>query len=183
MGYKKLNNWFPSLKYIDPRFGEKKMLIAIDPSYDKPIGIAWVKNKKLYYDSIPLDKEDKKPATRDLNRIAKKIFKFIKDLNPEQHSTLVIEGQFFGRNVGMTMKLIELRAMIQGMALAMFPDIEIRTINPRSWQSGILHAEHLKSDEIKKLSIKYASKLVNKEITEDESDAICILKYAEQNWN
>lgn len=167
------------------------MIIAIDPSYDKAVGIAWLdKQGKLFFKSVELDKEDKKPATRNLGRIANKIYSFImKEIMApifplkDERVIIAIESQWFGVNPKMTMTLVELRGMIEGMIYLFFEDkIKIVSVNPREWQSEILHAGRMKSEEIKKKSVKYASNLTRKEVSEDEADAICILKHVEKQW-
>jgi len=159
------------------------MIIAVDPSYTKNIGISWLDQKGIHFNSIVLDKADKDLDTRDLQHIAFKVFSFICGLNPQMNSILAVEGQFFGVNKIMTMRLIEVRALLQGMVIAKYPSMKVVTVNPISWQSKVLNAYKIKSEEIKKLSIKYASDLTGKKVTEDESDAICILKYIEKNGN
>jgi len=158
-----------------------KYIIAIDPSYNKNIGISWMKDKKLYFDSIKIAKEDKDPDTRDLGRIALTVFEYISKFDLDGSDIVGIEGQFFGVNKGMTINLITVRALIQGMILVKYPGIKVLTIDPRTWQAEILHAGRCKSVEIKEKSIKYASDLTRKKVSEDEADAICILKYIEKH--
>jgi Holliday junction resolvasome RuvABC endonuclease subunit len=167
-------------------------IIAIDPSYNKDVGIAWIKNGKVKFDSVKIDKEDKKPKTRKLNRIAYKIFMFMIDKiiirgAGASEYIFAIESQFMGYNPEMTMTLVELRGLVEGMIYMFFnmKDVNIVSVNPRAWQSFI-GCNRMKSEEIKKRSIKYASELTKKDVSEDEADAICILKYIEQkenNWN
>lgn len=164
------------------------MYIAIDPSYNKNIGIAWTKDsKKIEFDSIVLDKCDKNPETRDIAKIAEKVFNYIIfvikpkiNLNNKTDLTIAIESQWMGLNPEMTMTLVELRGMIEGMCYLEFKNLfnlKLLSVNPRSWQSNILHIGRAKSEEIKKESIKYASDLTKKTVTEDEADSICILKH------
>lgn len=156
------------------------MYIAIDPSYDKNLAIAWLDdNNKLGYKSIVLDPEDRDPETRDLQHIALKVYKIIEILSPKK-GVLAIEGQFVKFNANVALQLVELRSLIQGMVLINFPNLKIVTISPRTWQADILKAGRLKSAEIKKKSIEYATDLVKQAVSEDEADAICILKYIEK---
>lgn len=156
------------------------MIISIDPSYAKSIAIAWLDKNKVSYKSIELDVADKDLETRDLHRIALKVFNHIVSLNPEPNSIVSVEGQFFRFNPKMAMTLVEVRALIQGMILGRFPSVKVITVSPRTWQAKILNASKMKSEQIKQLSIKYASDLVKKKVTEDEADSICILKYTEK---
>jgi len=171
------------------------MIVAIDPSYDKPVGIAWLKNKTIGSTLIELDKDDKKPETRSLYNIAKKIVKNIElEWGYVDDLLVAIEGQWFGVNPKMTMNLVELRGILEGILnerVETFNStnkekkvikLQIIVVNPHSWQSDILNVGKMKSEEIKKRSIKYASDLKKEKVNEDEADAICILKYAEKQW-
>lgn len=157
------------------------MYIAIDPSYSKPIGIAWsYDGSDIYFNSISIDKEDLKPDTRDFFRIAKKVLKFIKEeikLTNDENNTVAIESQFFGKNAAMAIGLISVRRLVQGAVMVRYPKVKQVSVDPRSWQAKVLHVSRMASKDIKPISIKNAEALTKKKPTEDEADAINILEY------
>jgi len=156
------------------------MYIAIDPSYSKNIGVAWAeKNDKIRFNSIKFSKKELKKGTRDLKKIAKKVFDYLrKEIkivnNKETH--IAIEGQFFSINAAMTINLVEVRSLIQGMILARYDKIKQYTVDPRTWQAKVLHVSKMKSKEIKEISIKEANRITGKSVSEDEADAVNILR-------
>jgi len=157
------------------------MYIAIDPSYKKPIGIAWsYDGSEILFSSIELDKRDTETDTRDFFRIAKAVLKFIKEeikLTNDEKNVLAIESQFFGKNAAMTIGLVSVRRLVQGAIMAKYPKVKQLSVDPRSWQAKVLHVSKMPSVEIKKVSIKNAEALTKKKPTEDEADAINILEY------
>jgi len=156
------------------------MNIGIDISFAKNVAIAWEIDGKVSYNSVKFEKNETAPVSRDMQHLAVRVFKFLtKDvgIKNENTCTIGIEGQFFGVNPAMVMGLIEIRSLIQGMLLVKYPKINIITVAPRSWQSYILNSGKMQRAEIKKLSVKQASDFVNSNPTEDESDAINILRY------
>lgn len=160
------------------------MYIGIDPSYAKCTAIAWSKDgKKIDFATVHVEKKELKKETRNLQTFALKVFNYILSLEPEdsEETIIGIESQFFGRNAAMVMALIELRCLIQGMLLLKFPKIKVISISPRIWQGKVLQIGRLKSEEIKKISIKKASLITKLNPSEDESDAINILKYIIDN--
>lgn len=157
------------------------MIIAIDPSYVKSVGIAWKKGEKIYKASVFIgDIKRDENLTLFLIEIGKRILEFIKTICENEKEIIVaIEGQWFGKNPKVAMGLIELRGIIQGMLISLYPNVELYTISPKLWQHEILNIKNLKSEEIKKVSKKYAFDLLNEEVSDDEADAICILKFVE----
>lgn len=154
------------------------MIISIDPSYNKKIGIAWFHKNKINYTSI-LEKNDFNIKTRNFLTIAKKVHDFIIELLPKnEHNTVVIEDQWLGRNADTYSKLLAVRYLITGMLYISRPEVDVIPVNPKTWQAKTLKLCKVKSEIIKIASIKYASKLTNSEPTEDEADAITILDYA-----
>lgn len=160
------------------------MLISIDPSYNKPIGIAWLDSGEIKYASV-LEKVDYNIKTRDLHKIALKVFDFlITLLDNSDTKTVLIESQWLGRNPKMFSELLTVRVLITGLLLGKYrDDIKVIDIMPITWQNKILNSYKLKSDAIKILSIKKAAELTKSNPTEDESDAICMLKYGIENLN
>lgn len=158
------------------------MYIGIDPGYAKQTAIAWSPDKKIIkFNFISVDKSIIEKETRDLRRHAKIIFDFItKDIGitNSKETIIGIEGQFFGKNIGMTLELVEFRALIMGMLYLKYPKCRIYTILPQTWQSFVLSAPRgTKSPEMKELSKIAAKKLTGENCSDDEADAINILKY------
>lgn len=154
------------------------MIISIDPSYNKKIGIAWFNNNKISYTSI-LEKNDYDIKTRNIINIAKIVHDFVLSILPAKGKHLiVIEDQWLGRNAETYSKLLAVRYLITGMLYISRPDIEIIAICPKTWQAKILKLARVKSKVIKEASIKYAKDLTKSSPTEDEADAIAILDYA-----
>lgn len=154
------------------------MIISIDPSYNKKIGIAWFHKNKINYASI-LDKVDYDIKTRNILTIAKKVHDFIIKLLPkDEQNIVVIEDQWLGRNAETYSKLLAVRYLITGMLYITKPELTVIPINPKTWQAKTLKLSKVKSKIIKLASIKYASKLTGEKPTEDEADAISILDYA-----
>lgn len=156
------------------------MLIAIDPSYSKKLGIAWTNDgKEIEYTSI-WDKEDYAKETRDIQQMCLKAYDFLVDLIADNKDiTVIIEDQYLGLNVRTYAGLLEMRAFLTGMLKSHYRNaIIIKQVSPMTWHSKIFNNHKLKSEVLKEKSIKYASELTKKNPSEDESDAICILKYA-----
>ena len=157
------------------------MYIGIDISFAKNIAISWTYDgEELKFNSIKFEKSELEKATRDLQKMAKKVFKYmIKEIGitNSEDTHIGIEGQYFSVNPAMVMHLIEIRSLVQGMLLAKFPKATLYTVDPRKWQARILHVARMKSKEIKALSVKEAERITKKQPTEDESDAIHILRY------
>lgn len=154
------------------------MIVSIDPSYNKKIGIAWFDKNKIKFASV-LEKSDYDIKTRNLNNIAKIVHDFIVELLPKTGKNLVvIEDQWLGRNPETYSKLLAVRYLITGMLYITRPDVPVISVNPRTWQAKTLKLSKVKSEVIKKASINYASLLTKANPTEDEADAISILDYA-----
>lgn len=154
------------------------MIISVDPSYNKKIGIAWIDKNKIKYDSI-LEKSDYHIKTRNIMIIAKKVHDFIIELLPKNElNMVVIEDQWLGRNAETYSKLLAVRYLITGMLYITCPELSVVAVNPKTWQAKVLKLSKVKSDVIKSASIKHACKLTNSTPTEDEADAISILDYA-----
>ena len=157
------------------------MYIGIDISFAKNIAIAWTYDgEEIFFDSIKFEKSELDKATRDFHKMAKKVYKYlVKTIqianNDDTH--IGIEGQFFSVNPAMVMGLIEIRSLVQGMILAKCSKANQYTVDPRKWQAKILHVSRMKSKEIKEISKKEAALITKKNPTEDESDAIHILRY------
>ena len=149
------------------------------------MGIAWKKNNKIFFDSIELNNEDLNIETRNLRRIGFTVFDYIiKNIINESindHHLIGIEKQWMGINPEMTMVLVELRGIIEGMFYN-YSNIEIVGINPRKWQTEILNVGKKKSKEIKEMSKIYGAKLTGKNPTEDESDSLCMLQWLINNY-
>ncbi len=158
------------------------MYIGIDPGYAKETAIAWTENKKkIKHSLISVDKSLTSKDTRDLKKHAKAVYDFITKeitISNDKDTIIGIEGQFFGRNVGMVLELVEFRSLIVGMLYIKYPKARVYTILPNSWQSFVLHPPRgTKSLEMKELSKIAAKNLTGEVCKEDESDAINILKY------
>ncbi len=153
------------------------MIVSVDPSYNKKIGIAWLDKKKIKYTSV-LEKNDYDIKTRDIKNIAKIVHDFIINILPAGKHLVVIEDQWLGRNAETYSKLLAVRYLITGMLYITRPEIEVIAISPKTWQAKILKLVNVKSVKIKEASIDYAKKLTKSEPTEDEADAITILDYA-----
>lgn len=161
------------------------MYIGIDISFAKNIAISWTfDGEEIHFDSIKFEKSELKKGTRDLQQMAKKVFKYmVKEIgiSNDEGTHIGIEGQFFSVNPAMVMGLIEIRSLVQGMLLAKYPKIKQSTISPISWQSWLFEGKRKKRNEIKMASIKEAEKIVNKKLTDDEADSINILRYLLEN--
>ena len=164
------------------------MYIAIDPSYSKPPAISWSrdKNSEIFFDSVKFSKSELKKENRDLFQMAQKVFKYleklIKNVNNKENISIAIEAQYFSVNKAMTIHLVEVRALIQGQILAKYPKIKQYTVDPRKWQANVLYIGRAKSAEIKKISVEEAKRITGKNPTEDESDAIHILRFLRNDF-
>lgn len=154
------------------------MIIAIDPSYNKKLGIAWY-DTDIHFASIG-DSKNYKKATRNVYLLALQVLDFISSLlNEDEPNTIIIEGQFCGVNKAMFANLVEIRALICGMILAKYRNskVSIQVVQPNVWQNKIFK-QKLRSADCKIASMEIAKDLTKQAPTEDESDAICILQYA-----
>lgn len=155
------------------------MKIAIDPAYDKNIAVAWSSdNEKIDWDVIQIPKEHTKAETRSLEKIAVLTVEYIKTNFDIKNATIVIEGQWFGRNVQVYGQLIALRSLIHGILITVEPTVHVEIVGPITWQSKILDKKIDSKDTTKVRSIKKAFEITNKTLTDDESDAVCMCKYA-----
>ena len=85
---------------------------------------------------------------------------------------LVIEAGFKGKNV-LTLKKL---CVAQGIFIGTYPNTPVYFVYPKEWQEYF--SFHCKRNEIKERSMKKASALVKKEITNDnESDSILVGQY------
>lgn len=158
------------------------MKIAIDPAYDKDIAIAWTEDDSIKWDMVKIPKEHTNIKTRSLEQISLLTVKaleskFGKKLNLKD-TLIVIEGQWFGRNVQVYGQLVTIRSMIHGILIARYPKLRIEIVNPITWQSKILDKKKDDKDTTKIRSINKAFELTNQTLTDDESDAVCMCKYA-----
>lgn len=157
--------------------------IGIDISFAKNIAIAWQANsvKKVNYATVQFTKSELDKETRNLYLMAQKVFDFLqKQINIENSEDIIIgvEGQFVNLNPNMTIQLVEIRSILQGMIFAIYPKIKQLTILPRQWQAKILKVSRMKSKEIKEVSKKEASKFLGEKIDNDDiADSINILRY------
>ena len=156
------------------------MKIAIDPAYDKDIAIAWSSdNKKIEYDLIKIPKAHLKKETRSFEEIAKAVTAYCdRNFDLTKDTLIIIEGQWFGRSAKVFEQLINVRALIHGMIIAKYPNVTIEIVGPITWQSKILDKKANSEDTTKIRSIKKAFELTKQTLTDDESDAVCMCKYA-----
>lgn len=160
------------------------MIISVDPSYSKPMAIAWLDNKINY--KLILDPIDYNIKTRDLHKMCLKVFDFLTTLlDTATEKIVLIEGQWLGKNPAVFAGLTEVRCLLTGMLLCKYSNaIKIINVYPHAWQGEILNVYKKKSAEIKKLSIKTAKELTNSDIKLDDiADAVCILQYGIKHFS
>ena len=116
-------------------------------------------------------KENKKlPSDDRIEKMCLNIFNLIKRYDPD---TVVIEKLTVSRN----MVTVRVLAKIIGTVYAYALQNKIRYVELEAsqWRASLhMQKRGRKRDEYKKLSIQYAKSVANKDVTDDEADAICI---------
>lgn len=129
---------------------------------------------KIYNQSGIVDlttKENKKLSSDDrIEKMCLNIFDLIKKFHPD---IIVIEKLTVSRNMNTVRVLSKIIGTVYAYALQ--NKIRYVELEASQWRSYLhMQKRGRKRDEYKKLSIQHAKIVANKDITDDEADAICI---------
>ena len=144
-------------------------LLTIDGSTQKT-GIAYFCNGK-YVEHILLDySKDKKIESR-FESMAKGIWKALNEYRP---NIIYIEETYMANNPQTSKILTRLQGVVY--AWCMNNGCEFNTIRPTSWRRELKfqQGKNVKREQLKKQSLQYVLDNYGLEVTDDESDAICI---------
>ena len=144
-------------------------LLTIDGSTQKT-GIAYFCNGK-YIEHILLDYSKDKNMEHRFESMSKGIWKFLDKYRP---NIIYIEETYMANNPQTSKILTRLQGVVY--AWCMNNGCEFNTIRPTSWrrQLKFQQGKNVKREQLKKQSLQYVLDNYGLEVTDDESDAICI---------
>lgn len=144
-------------------------LVSIDGSTQKT-GIAYFCNGK-YVEHILLDFSKDKNMENRFESISKEIWKKLDDYRP---NIIYIEETYMANNPQTSKILTRLQGVIYAWCIN--NACEFNTIRPTSWrkQLNFQQGKNVKREQLKKQSLQYVLDNYGLEVTDDESDAICI---------
>lgn len=125
----------------------------------------------IYQDSGVIDEFKKeKNGYKRLGLMIKKLLMYIEQLNPD---IIVIEKDVVFGNMKVIDMLMKIIGAIYGFCLK--NEITYYEFAPSEWRKYVkLQAFGRKRTEFKQASIKYIKDNFNKEVNDDEADAICV---------
>ena len=144
-------------------------LVSIDGSTQKT-GIAYFCNGK-YVEHILLDYSKDKNMEHRFESMSKGIWKSLDKYRP---NIIYIEETYMANNPQTSKILTRLQGVVY--AWCMNNGCEFNTIRPTSWrrQLKFQQGKNVKREQLKKQSLQYVLENYGLEVTDDESDAICI---------
>ena len=144
-------------------------LVTIDGSTMKT-GLAYFCNGK-YKEHCLLDYSKNKNMENRFESMSKSIWNMLDKYRP---NIIYIEETYMANNA-QTMKIL---TRLQGVVYAWCFNnkCEFNTIKPTQWrkQLGFNQGKNIKREKLKEQSVEYVSDNYGIEVTDDESDAICI---------
>ena len=147
----------------------KIKLVTIDGSTQKS-GIAYFCNGK-YIEHVLLDFSKNKNMENRFESMSKEIWKILDDYRP---NIIYIEETYVANNPQTSKILTRLQGVIYAWCIN--NACEFNTIRPTSWrkQLNFQQGKNVKREQLKKQSLQYVLDNYGLEVTDDESDAICI---------
>ena len=144
-------------------------LVSIDGSTQKT-GIAYFCNGK-YVEHILLDFSKDKNMENRFESMSKEIWKMLDDYRP---NIIYIEETYMANNPQTSKILTRLQGVVYAWCIN--NACEFNTIRPTSWrkQLNFQQGRNVKREQLKKQSLQYVLDNYGLEVTDDESDAICI---------
>lgn len=147
-------------------------MFSIDSS-TKKTGVTIWKNA-IFQEVILLDFDDpKKYPTMDVRYplMCKALYKLLRQYKPK---IVYIEDEVVTRNMDTCRFLFRLQGTIEGWCC--MHDCEFNTIRPTEWRKacGMKQGGKMKRQDLKQQSIDYVQKFLNRQVTDDEADSICI---------
>ena len=147
----------------------KIKLVTIDGSTQKS-GIAYFCNGK-YIEHVLLDFSKNKNMENRFESMSKEIWKTLDVYRP---NIIYIEETYMANNPQTSKILTRLQGVVY--AWCMNNGCEFNTIRPTSWRRELKfqQGKNVKREQLKKQSLQYVLDNYGLEVTDDESDAICI---------
>ena len=144
-------------------------LLTIDGSTQKT-GIAYFCNGK-YVEHILLDYSKDKNMENRFESMSKEIWKILDGYRP---NIIYIEETYTANNPQTSKILTRLQGVVYAWCIN--NACEFNTIRPTSWrkQLNFQQGKNVKREQLKKQSLQYVLDNYGLEVTDDESDAICI---------
>ena len=144
-------------------------LVSIDGSTQKT-GIAYFCNGK-YVEHILLDFSKDKNTENRFESMSKAIWQKLDEYRP---NIIYIEETYMANNPQTSKILTRLQGVVY--AWCMNNGCEFNTIRPTSWRKQLKfqQGKNVKREQLKKQSLQYVLDNYGLEVTDDESDAICI---------
>ena len=144
-------------------------LVSIDGSTQKT-GIAYFCNGK-YVEHILLDFSKDKNMENRFESMSKEIWKMLDYYRP---NIIYIEETYMANNPQTSKILTRLQGVVYAWCINNY--CEFNTIRPTSWrkQLNFQQGRNVKREQLKKQSLQYVLDNYGLEVTDDESDAICI---------
>ena len=144
-------------------------MVSIDGSTQKT-GIAYFCNGK-YVEHILLDFSKDKNMENRFESMSKEIWKMLDDYRP---NIIYIEETYMANNPQTSKILTRLQGVVYAWCIN--NACEFNTIRPTSWrkQLNFQQGRNVKREQLKKQSLQYVLDNYGLEVTDDESDAICI---------
>ena len=144
-------------------------LVSIDGSTQKT-GIAYFCNGK-YVEHLLLDFSKDKNMENRFESMSKEIWKMLDDYRP---NIIYIEETYMANNPQTSKILTRLQGVVYAWCIN--NACEFNTIRPTSWrkQLNFQQGRNVKREQLKKQSLQYVLDNYGLEVTDDESDAICI---------
>ena len=147
----------------------KIKLVTIDGSTQKS-GIAYFCNGK-YIEHVLLDFSKNKNMENRFESMSKEIWKTLDVYRP---NIIYIEETYMANNPQTSKILTRLQGVVYAWCIN--NACEFNTIRPTSWrkQLNFQQGKNVKREQLKKQSLQYVLDNYGLEVTDDESDAICI---------
>lgn len=144
-------------------------LVTIDGSTQKS-GIAYFCNGK-YVEHVLLDYSKDKNMEIRFKSMSKAIWQKLNEYKP---NIIYIEETYMANNPQTSKILTRLQGVVY--AWCFNNDCEFNTIRPTSWRRHLnfQQGKNIKRQQLKEQSITYVLENYKLEVTDDESDAICI---------
>ena len=144
-------------------------LVTIDGSTQKS-GVAYFCNGK-YVEHCLLDFSKNKNMENRFESMSKEIWKRLDKYKP---NIIYIEETYMANNPQTSKILTRLQGVVYAWCLN--NDCEFNTIRPTQWRKllNFQQGKNVKREQLKNQSLQYVLENYRLEVTDDESDAICI---------
>ena len=144
-------------------------LVTIDGSTQKS-GVAYFCNGK-YVEHCLLDFSKNKNMENRFESMSKEIWKRLDKYRP---NIIYIEETYMANNPQTSKILTRLQGVVYAWCLN--NDCEFNTIRPTQWRKllNFQQGKNVKREQLKNQSLQYVLENYRLEVTDDESDAICI---------